>query len=422
MKILIISDGDGLGIGQRLVHDGHDVAIWIKDAAYDMCGVGIVERPKTWRSKLAWADFIMCDMVGFGHLEEIFRRMGKPYIACNPLMDMMELDRQKGMEIFKKVGITIPETFGFKGVEEAKETIMALPFESGFVLKPDDNIGTAKTLVIADQAELEWAFSTYKPETHMIVQRIVEGVEISTEGWFNGRDFVRPFNHTFEEKRLMEGNLGPNTGCMGNVVLARESNKLTKATVERLKPFLAKVGYRGPVDVNCIVNESGAFALEATARFGYDAIEALVEGLREPFFDLLFETAMGTKKEMDVTSDSMIAVRLTVPPYPMEKAPEPEWGDPIGGITVDNINHLFLCSVYADQSDGKFKVAPPDGIVLKATAHGGKVGSDYTKFCRDRVYRTLDNIKVSNKQYRLDIGKRVNGDMAKLIAWGWLQA
>jgi phosphoribosylamine--glycine ligase len=419
----MISDtGDGLGVAQRLVTEGHQVAVWIKSREYDQSGLGIVLRPQSWREKLAWSDFVICDMVGFGHLEEVFRRMGKPYIACSSFMDQMELDRAKGMQIFQKVGIKTPETFSFSNVEEARKTISEMEFGLGWVLKPDGNIGTSKTLVIKDESELDWAFGTNKAGTSMIVQRIVDGVEVSTEGWFNGRDFLRPFNHTFEEKRFMEGNLGPNTGCMGNVIIARDSNKLTRATVERLKPFLLKIGYRGPVDVNCIVNADGAFALEATARFGYDAIEGLIEGLKESPLDLFFETAMGTKKEMDITEDSMIAVRLTVPPYPAEDVEQIDWGDPITGINVDNIKHLFLCNVYADHEDNKFKVAKADGVVLKATAHGGKKGTDYTSFARDRVYRTLGNIKCSNNQYRLDIGKRVNGDMAKLIGWGWVQA
>ncbi len=422
MKILIISDtGDGLGIAQRLTSEGNDVAMWIKNHDYEKSGIGIIDRPTSWREKLAWSDLVVCDMVGFGHLEQVFRRMGKPYLACSEIMDEMELDRQKGMEIFQKLGITTPETFPFKCVQDAKEALAGLDFQEGFVLKPDGNIGTGKTLVIAHQDELAWALGTYKPNTSMIVQRIVAGVEVSTEGWFNGRDFIRPFNHTFEEKRFMEGNLGPNTGCMGNVVLARDSNKLTRATVERLKPFLVKIGYRGPVDINCIVNEKGAYALEATARFGYDAIEALAEGLREPLLDLFFETAMGTKKEMDLTQDSMIAVRLSVPPYPLEDVKQKDWGDPIGGVGVDNINHIFLCNVYADHEDNMFKVAPADGLVLKATARGRKLGEDYVREARERVYRTLENISCSNKQYRLDIGKRVNGDMKKLVDWGWVQ-
>jgi phosphoribosylamine-glycine ligase len=41
---------------------------------------------------------------------------------------------------------------------------------------------------------------------------------------------------------------------------------------------------------------------------------------------------------------------------------------------------------------------------------------------RRRVYRTLDGISVANKQYRNDIGSRVNADIAKLQSWGWMDA
>jgi phosphoribosylamine-glycine ligase len=117
----------------------------------------------------------------------------------------------------------------------------------------------------------------------------------------------------------------------------------------------------------------------------------------------------------------MIAVRLSVPPYPEEDVKQKDWGDPIFGITKESIKHIFLCNVFADPEDNFFKVADADGVVLKATAHGARSGNDYVKFARDRVYRTLDNIKCSNKMYRLDIGQRVNGDMQKLIDWGWVQ-
>jgi hypothetical protein len=36
------------------------------------------------------------------------------------------------------------------------------------------------------------------------------------------------------------------------------------------------------------------------------------------------------------------------------------------------------------------------------------------------VYRLLDRIVVPDKQYRTDIGNRVNADVAQLREWGWL--
>lgn len=418
MKILFISKwGDALGVAMRLRFDGHDVAVWIQKDSKRRAGKGIVQRPTSWREKLIWADLIIVDMVGMGHLEKIIRSFKKPYLCCNPLMDQLELDRRKGMELFKKVGIEIPETFSAESVEEARKRVAEVEWEEGFVFKPDGNVGCDKTLIVKEKEELEWALGRYPSGTSLLIQRIVEGVEVSTEGWFNGRDFIKPFNHTFEEKRFMNGNLGPNTGCSGDVVIsAGDGNKLTAATIERLKPFLRKIGYRGPCDINCIVNEKGAFALEATARLGYDAIETLLAGLQEPIADLLFETAAGTKKEMKLTRGPMIAVRMSVPPYPLEDVTpkDDEYGDPILGINKNNLPHLWLCDVYLDK-DGLFKYAGLNGLVLKATA----IGRDVEE-ARRRVYRTLGNVRLSGKQYRTDIGERVEKDIVQLKKWGWL--
>jgi phosphoribosylamine--glycine ligase len=418
MNILIISKlGDAQGLAQRMAFEGHHVAMWIKDPAYKHSGFGIVERPESWREKLRWCDFILVDMVGVGSFEKTFKTFGKPYIACSPAMDKLELDRAEGMRLFAEVGIEVPETWSFSSAEKAHGFFVGLDWGEGFVVKADGNLGCATTRLVKDPDQLEWVFDQYKAATSIIVQRIIKGVEVSTEGWFNGRDFIKPFNHTFEEKRFMEGNLGPNTGCAGNVVIARESNRLTKATVERMKPFLVRAGYRGPLDVNCIVNAKGAFALEATARLGYDAIEALLEGVRGGVGDFFQEIALGRMEKMEISPDYLIGVRLTVPPYPTE-APglKGVWGEPILGVNENNISHLWLCDVCLNKEDKFFKTGGADGLTLVATARGEDVA-----MARRRVYRTLDNIRVGDKQYRRDIGLRVEGDIKQLEEWGWLK-
>ena len=423
MKFLFLSQtADGLGVAQRVRLEGHEVAVWIKNKEYHRSGLGIVERPASWREKLKWADIFICDMVGMGQFEGVLKATGKPYLCCSPVMDRLELNRAAGMEVFCRAGISTPKTADYNSPQEAQEVLSKIEWTKGFALKADGNIGCDLTKIVKEKEQLEWALGLYPTDCHLLVQELVEGVEVSTEGWFNGTDWIHPFNHTFEEKRFMEGNLGPNTGCMGNVVLARESNKLTRATVERLKPFLAKINWRGPVDVNCIVNEKGAYALEATARFGYDAIEALLEGLRGNVGIFLHDVARGGMVKMDLTEDTMICVRLTVPPYPLEDVKQMEWGEPILGINENNINHLWLCNVFVGKEDKFFRVADADGVVLKATARGQKKGADFTSQARDRVYRTLENVRLGGKQYRLDIGRRVNADVKQLIEWGWLES
>lgn len=415
MRILLLSEhGDGLGVAQRLVSEGHKVSVFIRSKGYERAGKGLVDRVNSWRPLLPDTDLVICDMVGFGRYQGTFKRMGIPAFACSRIADMLELKREKSIELFNKVGISVPQTEFYRSPADA-EDILRTWDPPGYVIKPNGNISTAKTLIARDPEIFEWALSTYPSNQELIVQQIVSGIEVSTEGWFNGRGWITPFNHTFEEKRFLPSG-GPNTGCMGNVVLGTESNKLTQATVERLTPFLKQIGYRGPIDVNSIVNDEGVFALEISPRFGYDAIEAMMEGLQEPLSDILFETAMGVRKTLPLsTTERQIAVRLSVPPWPHADPAASEAGMPILGLNEDNLKHIFLTDVFFE--DGDYRYAASDGVVMKVTAHGRNAGE-----ARSRAYRTIDNLTIPNVQYREDIGSRVETDIGELRNLGYLNA
>lgn len=413
MKILMLSkEGDGLGIAQRLKQEGNDVSLFIQNKAYSRAGRGIVERVSSWRPLLKSSDLVIADMVGFGYLEPTIKASGKPYLGFSRIGERAELDRAKGMELLDSLGILTPTTFSFASTTKALE-VLDYWAEPGFVIKPSGNESTALTTICRDRETYKWALDRI-PSGALIVQELIEGIEVSTEGWFNGRDWIQPFNHTFEEKRFLTGDHGPNTGCMGNIVVAaNEKEKLVQETIPKLKPFLTRLNYRGPIDINCIVTETAVYALELTVRFGYDAIEALMEGLREPVTDLLFETALGVKTSMNLSDEYLASVRVSVPPYPHADPHPDEFGIPITGINDQNLSHLFLTDIML--RGGLYQYAASDGVVYKATAHGRTV-----KEVMGRVYRTIENVKVHDMQYRTDIGKRVLADMTQLSAWGWI--
>jgi phosphoribosylamine-glycine ligase len=328
------------------------------------------------------------------------------------------------MELFERAGLAVPEWHPWNGPDDADEITAGREWLEGWVLKPSGNQAAEKTALVKRPELWNRAIEALPKDSRGIVQRIVSGIEVSTEGWFNGERFVPPFNHTFEEKRFLAGNLGPNTGCMGNVVVqAGAGDRLTEATVEPLAPFLAAIGYRGPFDVNAIVSADKAYVLEATSRLGFDAIEALMEAFEEPAGDAFKRIAEGGDG-FATNGGVAIAVRLSVPPYPF-RAPDRDdaAGEPVLGID-DNLQHLFLCDLYCDR-DGVYRTAGADGILLKATSLGvprAVTGRrlDYVYGARRRVYGILDQIEVPGKQYRTDIGARVNDDLHQLHAWGWV--
>lgn len=405
MNILMLSkQGDGMGIAHQLVKEGHSVKVWIKDNSYENTGLGLVDRIGSFRPHITGADLIVGDVVGFGRFRHLFDRAAKPVIGVDPFADAVELDRTRGVELFRRAGVKMPKTWAFS----CRDACIGGNWPQQEVV-----LRGYKSCICPDKDTTAYVLENFKEYEPFVVQKCIEGIEVSVGGWFNGRSWITPFNHTFEERRLFEGGLGPTTGCMGTVVVAApDDSQLVKSTLQRLTRTLKKAAYMGPVTVRCVVNEGGIYALGLNMSFGYDSIEAIMEGLREPTLDLLFETSRGVKKEMALTHDYLIAVRLSVPPWPFRGSNGDVPGKPILGVGRENLSHLFLTDVYRD--NGKYKVAMGDGIVLKATARGRSV-----REAQRRVYRTLDNIQVQDKQYRLDIGSRVDKDIAQLKEWGY---
>jgi phosphoribosylamine--glycine ligase len=415
MRVLFISkECESIGIAQRIIKEGHQVRFWCKDPSYRLTGYNIIDKVEAWRPSLPWADLIVVDTVGFSSYKKVFDEFGKPVFACSIMADLAELDRSKGLELFQKAGIRTPKSWFFHSPDEYRLDEEAP--KDNVVVKPCGNMDCQFTRICKTKADTDYALHCLYEDTPLLVQEIVEGITISTEGWFNGRHFIKPFNHTIEQKHFLEDDKGPATGCEGNLVWTCDEDEIVQNTVLKLEDFLKRSDYVGPIDINAIVNEEGVWALEPTFRLGYDAIEALCEGLRENMIDLLFETAAGTKKEMNVTNDYLIAVRVSVPPYPYTDIKAIPPGRPIDGLIDENLRHIYLTDVYRD-SNGIYRCAGADGVVMKVTARGRTI-----REARRRVYRTINNISIHDMQYRKDIAEHAMNSIETLEGMGYLTA
>src|SRR5208283_4289369 len=98
-----------------------------------------------------------------------------------------------------------------------------------------------------------------------LLQEFVKGEEISIEGYFDGDDFYL-INGTLEEKKFMNDNYGPNTGCSGNLVRIfsdhNHANNVPKIFTQGLglmKDFLQQNNFTGMIDLNQIVTDNEIF-------------------------------------------------------------------------------------------------------------------------------------------------------------------
>jgi phosphoribosylamine--glycine ligase len=352
-------------------------------------------------------DMVIFDMVGGGRGADKLINKGIYVVGASGLTDKLELDREFGMRFMKKHGIPIPPSIFVDTIDEAKQIVQKTG--KRYVFKPDGNQPTDLTYVSHDAEDmlnmLDYFQEKVPDETDFVLQEFVEGIEMSTEGFFNGSKFLHPLNSTFEAKRFMDGDLGPNTGCAGNVVWfwdRETSDKLYSMLFESMEEELAKSGYIGPVDINAIWTEKGPYGLEFTARFGYDAIQCSSRLIDMELGEFLHE--LRNLEEVPINNSSYaMSVRVSIPPYPSE-GDIPEIPIDLAEAPTDNI---YLSDVYL--KDGNLRCAGQDGYVV-CVAEDGKRLNQLTS----RVYEIADQLEIPSKQYRLDISDRVEKDRAAI--------
>jgi len=235
-----------------------------------------------------------------------------------------------------------------------------------------------------------------KPE--FILQDFVEGTEISTEGWFNGREFMQPWNHTLERKQLMNDGLGPSGGCAGNLVWSeRETNHVIETGIARMAPILADHEYVGPIDLNSVVNEDGVWGLEFTPRFGYDALPALlelVEGGIGPIIAAMARLEFPT--DLPLANRKAAGLRVSIPPYPSEHF-HPDEGIPIRGLTREDREHLYFFDVKLDDKN-RLVSTSAFGAVVTVTGSGDGITDAF-----EGPLEIAKRAKIPQKQYRTDL-------------------
>ncbi|MCX6760730.1 MAG: phosphoribosylamine--glycine ligase, partial [Candidatus Nealsonbacteria bacterium] len=246
------------------------------------------------------------------------------------------------------------------------------------------------------------------------LQKMAVGVEVAVGAFFNGEDFIYPVNINFEHKKLFPGDIGPYTGEMGTLMFWSPSNEIFRSTLLKIKSELAKSGYVGYIDINCIANAKGIYPLEFTSRFGYPTISIQMEGITIPWGEFLYKLAKKEPIDLKIKKGFQMGVVVAVPPFPFDDKKE--------AFIYKDLSILFKKNNYDGIHLGDVKkinetwsVAGESGYVLVVTGSGPTVDDT-----RKQVYSRLNNIVLQNMFYRTDIGLKWYKDSDRLQTWGYL--
>jgi phosphoribosylamine---glycine ligase len=416
---LVSETADGLGFALRLQDEGYDTRVWIRSPEARSCGDNMISKVGDFEDFLMGADpatdVFVFDTSGNGVMADYVKQLGFPVLGGSVLADRLERDRSFGYKIMQQAGIQIPETKSFKNFEDAIKFVEANP-DVRWVYKPSKQLGDlSPSHVSYDTEDLVEMLTNINKDVDIAdpqfeLQAFEKGVAYSTELWFQYGELVEPLtNHTLERKELMNDDIGPSGGCLGNLTWFCSGCNICQQA-KQLTQWARKVGYHGMLDLNTIVTKDGrVFGLEFTSRFGYDASPTLfwelVKGSLGTFFA---DVSRGQLRSLDLREGFAGAVRVTIAPWPTERHTAEE-NVPIRG--VEDEDHLYWYNV--KRNDSGLATAGAWGIVCLFTARS----SNPVRAVQAPLERCKE-LRLKSKQYRTDLHKRFMEDLEALEAAG----
>ncbi|HRY82877.1 MAG TPA: phosphoribosylglycinamide synthetase C domain-containing protein [Candidatus Moranbacteria bacterium] len=363
-----------------------------------------------------------------GEIQDRLREKGFSVFGSSGLGEKVEDNRQYGQKIFSVLNIPIKPSKDFYNIDKM---IFFLRNNKGkWVVKQNGNFDKTLNYVgNLDSAEdsisilKRYKKILNKDNIYFDMQEKIDGVEIAFGRYFNGTEWVGPICMNVEHKGLFNNNLGPKGEEMGSLVWYDEKeNKFFKEVLEKMTPFLKKTNYKGYFDINCIVNESGAYPLESTSRLAYPTTQAQMSLVTSPLGEFFKALADGKKYDLKFKKGYAVLVFIGTPPYPYKN--NSIYNSPDGleiyfkNFSKEKLQDIYFeeVSIFENSKRKVYKICSKSGYI----AHIVGVGKTIKK-ARENVYENIKNIVIPKMFYRTDIGlKFEKEDMKKLRKWGWL--
>jgi phosphoribosylamine--glycine ligase len=245
----------------------------------------------------------------------------------------------------------------------------------------------------------------------VVIEEFLEGEEASFIVMVDGKN-VLPLATSQDHKRLMDADLGPNTGGMGAYspapvvtpeVYARALREVIMPTVHGME----KEGhtYTGFLYAGLMISPDGSIkVLEFNCRMGDPETQPIMLRLKTDLLTMMEHAVNGTLDAIEVEWDrrTALGVVLAAANYP----DTPRSGDVINGLPARSEEDAHVFHAGTKLVDGK--VVTSGGRVLCVTALG-----DSVRMAQRRAYQVVDEIHFDGCQSRRDIGYRAIAARAK---------
>ena len=237
----------------------------------------------------------------------------------------------------------------------------------------------------------------------VVIEEFLEGEEASFFVFTDGKSIL-PLDSSQDHKRLLDDDMGPNTGGMGAYSPAPIVDEETRKNIMKdiVEPVFAgfkkeKINYTGVLYIGLMIKNKKSRVVEFNCRFGDPETQPLLYRLDSDAFDLFFMTAEVKLDEYELKwkDKSSITVVMAAKGYPGKY----ETGLPVKGIQGFQKEDVEI--FHAGTANIQGETVIDGGRVLGVTAEAPTL-----KEAISLVYTAISELDSTNLVYRKDIGKK----------------
>jgi len=296
----------------------------------------------------------------------------------------------------------------FRNFDDAQKFLKKIEYPT--VVKAD-NLASGKGVYIcgnnneASDAVKEIFNGKFGLAENVLIEEFLEGEEMSYFIITDGKT-ISKFGTAQDHKRVLEGDLGKNTGGMGayspSRLISKEldkkiMNRIINPTLKGIEDYGSK--YKGFLYAGLMIVKGEPYLIEYNVRMGDPECQTIIPKLETDLLDIFI--ACSNEKLSDINikwkDKKSLCVVLCSKGYPetFEK-----------NVVIKNFNSINL-----DEKDYLFH-AGTKKINNEIYATGGRVLnfvslSDNFFDARDKIHKNLESLNWKNGYYRRDIGYKV---------------
>jgi phosphoribosylamine--glycine ligase len=343
---------------------------------------------------------------------DVFRNQGLRIFGPSQLAAQLESSKDFAKSFMKRHQIPTAEYRTFSNALEAHEYI---ELKGAPIVIKADGLAAGKGVVVAmnlteAHASVEMMLSDNQlgdAGARVVIEEFLEGEEASFIVLVDGRH-VLALATSQDHKRLLDGDLGPNTGGMGAyspapVVSPEIHAKVLREIIMPTVQGMATDGipYTGFLYAGLMIHPSGQVkTLEFNCRMGDPETQPIMARLKSDLVFALNQAVDGKLNEVELEWDRRIALGVVIASanYPNT----PKLGDVIHGLpssAVSDDGEQMVFHAGTQLIDGK--IVTSGGRVLCVIGLSGTL-----RGAQQKAYDLIQQIQFNGMQYRNDIGHR----------------